>query len=87
MATSNFLMQARHPVDGTLATWRSSTPDRTALFAPTLPSPHDGPPLEWQDICVSGGGIEGPDITPDGAMTFDDGSFVVFDDGSFAVTT
>lgn len=81
MATS-YLMQAA--TDGSLVTWLSVAPDWIAEFAPALPG-GAGP---YQDICVAGGGIDnGADATPDGAMVFDDGSFVVFDDGSFAVTT
>ena len=83
MSTTKYQMQAKSSADGQLYSWLANLPDWAAAGYTTA-----GHPGTAQDITLAGGGIDNAvDTTPDGAMTFDDGSFVVFDDGSYAVTT
>lgn len=74
------LMQAQDMSSLALVTWLSALPDWDAVDAPAGGYLTDS-------ITLAGGGLESESVTPDGALTFDDGSFVVFDDGSFAVTS
>jgi hypothetical protein len=90
MALAKYQMQGKSLGDddvpaGTLFSWLSDLPDWTGAFATV-----GGELILVTDVALAGGGFDIPSstpTTPDGAMTFDDGSLVVFDDGSYVTTT